>query len=98
MAELIEISPTMAGVRLRMAHQTVATTIVKTLLGEEPLSEDPVCEATVHRPKRSKVWVATFTGPTGGQVWRTTHISNREQALLLAKHWEAEARAHRLSL
>ena len=72
--------------------------IVKILLDDEPLTEGSVNEATVHRPRRSQVWVATFTGPTGGQVWRTTGLTDRQQALLLAKTWEAEARAQRLSL
>jgi hypothetical protein len=38
--------------------------------------------------------MASFTGPAG-QMWKSTGLSNRNQALLLAKHWEAEARAQR---
>ena len=47
-------------------------------------------------PKRSRVWQAVFTGPEGGQVWRSTGLTNREQALLVAKKWEREARAERV--
>jgi hypothetical protein len=78
-----------------LALPEAATTIVNHLLDEEPLA---VYEASVHRPQRSRVWVATFTGPSGGRIWRSTGMTDREQALALAKHWEAEARAQRVSL
>src|SRR5437016_2062856 len=55
-------------------------------------------EASVHRPTRSRVWVATFTGPEGGQVWRSTGLTDRAQALLVARQWEAEARAQRANM
>ena len=54
-----------------------------------------VCEASVHRPHRSHVWVASFTAPTGGQFSKSTGLRNRKQALLVARKWEAEARAQR---
>src|SRR5258708_7515217 len=73
-----------------------AVVIVNRLLADEPLARTALAEATVHRPRRSRVWVATFTGPTGGQVWRTTRLFDREQALVLAKSWEAKARAQRI--
>lgn len=56
----------------------------------------PVVEATIHRPPRSRNWVATFTGLEGGQVWKSTGLSDRTQALLIARKWEAEARAQRI--
>src|SRR5262249_8626305 len=34
----------------------------------------------------------------GGQVWRSTGLTDREQALLVAKKWEREARAERAKL
>jgi hypothetical protein len=71
---------------------------VNTLLGDKPLAEASVCEASVHLPQRSRVWVASFTGPEGGQVWRSTGLTDHDQALVLAKHWEAKARAQRLGL
>ena len=73
----------------------IAEEIVGALLGDKPLAEVPVSEASVHRPTRSRIWVASFTGPQGGQVWRSTGIADREQALLVARKWEAEARAQR---
>ena len=95
--ERTEISLPRQGVRWRLALDwpKAATTIVSTLLGEEPLAEAPVCEASVHRPQRSRVWVATFTGPSGGRIWKSTGMTDRVQALVLAKHWEAKARAQR---
>jgi hypothetical protein len=72
-----------------------ARRVVRFLLDESPFAEAPICEASVHRPTRSRVWVATFTGPTGGQIWRSTGLASRDQALLLAKRWESEARAQR---
>ena len=98
--ELIEISLPKAGLRGRLPLDSprAAATIVSTLLGDQPLAESPVCEASVHLPQRSRVWVAAFTGPNGGQVWRSTGLTDHEKALLLAKHWEAKARAQRLGL
>jgi hypothetical protein len=72
-----------------------AEQIVQILLGEEPEAESRLSEASIHRPKRSRVWQAVFTGPTGGQTWRSTGLTNRHQALLVAKNWEAEARSER---
>ncbi len=63
------------------------------LLGDEQVRY--VLESSVHRAKHGRVWIATFTGPEG-QVWRSTGLTDREQALLLAKRWEAAARAERL--
>jgi hypothetical protein len=52
--------------------------IVEILLGEKVGVETVVAEVSVHRPRRSKVWVATFTGPTPGQqVWRSVLLWQR---------------------
>lgn len=72
--------------------------IVEVLLGDELLTYLTISEATVHLPKRSRVWQAVFTGPEGGQVWRSTGLTNQEQALLVAKKWERESRAERAKL
>src|SRR5438105_2192463 len=79
---------------------TNAQCIVHRLLEdeEEKVIAAPICEASVHRPRRGRVWVATFTGSAGGQVWRTTGLTDRDQALVLAKRWEAEASAERRGL
>jgi len=98
--ERTEISRPRSGVRWRLALALprAASTIVNHLLDEEPLADATICEASVHLPRRSSVWVATFTGPSGGRIWKSTGMTDREQALALAKHWEAEARAQRVSL
>jgi hypothetical protein len=72
-----------------------AALTVELLRGEQ---QNLITEATVHMPPRSNVWVATFTGLTPGQqVWRSTGLTNREEALAQAKRWEAEARQQRLA-
>ena len=75
-----------------------AEEIVQVLLGEARLAEPRLSEASVHRPNRSRVWVAAFTGPVGGPVQRSTGLTDRTQALLVARQWEAEARAERARL
>jgi hypothetical protein len=65
------------------------------LLDEARLADVIVCEASVHRGKRSRIWIASFTGSAGGQVWRSTGLTDRNQALRLARRWEAEARTQR---
>lgn len=84
------------GAKLTGIHEA-AEQIVSRLLEEGPLAEALVSEASVHRPRRSRVWVASFTGPSGGQMWRSTGLTDRNQALLVAKRWEAEARAQRVA-
>ncbi len=74
----------------------IAEEIVGALLGDKP--PIPISEASVHRPPRGRVWVAAFTGPHGGQTWRSTGLTDRDQALLVAKKWEGEARAERAKL
>jgi hypothetical protein len=75
-----------------------AQEIVRILLGEASMTECGLTEASVHLPTRSRVWVAAFTGPAGGQIWRSTGLTDRDQALLVARKWEAEARAERAKL
>lgn len=79
--------------RLPFDLQNAAATIVNALLADGQLAE-----ASVHRPKRGSIWIASFTGPAGGQVWKSTGSTDRNQALLVAKRWEAQARAERLRL
>lgn len=87
-------APTGSQSSIRRAAQQ----IVRILLGEEPVAESRLSEASVHRSKRSRVWQAAFTASTGGQTWRSTGLTNRDQALLVAKKWEAEARTERARL
>jgi len=54
-------------------------------------------EASVHLPRRGTSWVATYRDETGEKVWKSTGLTDHEQALALAKHWEEEARQRRRS-
>ena len=95
---LAETRPSEALTGSSLVFEEAARGIVRILLAEQPESMPPVSEASVHRSKRSAIWVAAFTGPTGGQRWRSTGLTDRVQALLLARHWEAEAREQRARL
>jgi hypothetical protein len=75
--------------------KSAAGHIIDILLAEPPEERNRVFEASVHRSTRSQIWNAVFTGPGGGQVSRTTGLTDRDQALLAARKWEAEARAER---
>jgi hypothetical protein len=101
--QLIELL--LAGSRSSEAHtgsqstfNRAAQDIVRTLLGEVPVTEPRLVEASVHLPKRGTVWVATFTGAEGGPVWKSTGLTDRDQALLVAKDWESKARTERARL
>jgi hypothetical protein len=76
----------------------IASLLVARLLDQGARNENPILEASVHRSRRSLVWVATFAGPAGGQVWRTTGSTDYDRALMLARHWESQARAERAML
>lgn len=84
-----------------LARRTLAATngaarrVVRRLLDETDVAKVPVCEASVHRPTRSRVYVASFTGPAGGQVWKSTGLTDRNQALRVARRWAAQARIQR---
>jgi hypothetical protein len=84
--------------RSQSSFDGAAQRIVEILLAQEPVAESRLVEASVHLPKRGGVWVAAFTAPTGGQHWKSTGLRNRDQALLVAKQWEREARAERARL
>ena len=75
----------------------IADQIVRMLLEEDEAElRRPQMEASVHRPRRSKIWVATFTGPEPGKrVWKSTGLTDRRQALIVARGWEAQARQQR---
>jgi len=79
-------------------YKGVATRIVKILLEQKPMTQRVLSEASLSRPRRGKIWIASFTGPTGGQTFKSTGLVQREQALELARTWEKEARAQRAKL
>jgi hypothetical protein len=83
-----------AGTKATRTHEA-AWRIVRFLLDEAPIAKVPICEASVHRSAGSLVWQAVFTGAEGGQIWKSTGLINKQQAMLLARKWEAEARAKR---
>lgn len=52
-------------------------------------------EASVHLPRRGRLWVASFRDETGRQRWKSTGLTDKSAALILAKEWEAAARRQR---
>jgi hypothetical protein len=52
-------------------------------------------EASVHLPARGRIWMASFTGAYGGQDWKSTGTDNKSAAMVIAKEFEAAARAQR---
>ena len=82
--------------RVCAAAHRAATALVNLLLDESPVPRGPMAEATVHRSGRGQIWTANFTGPAGGQVWKSTGTMHRGKALEIAKRWEADARGQRL--
>ena len=77
------------------AGGATAGRIVEALLDHRPLPQAWLLEASVHQSRRSSIYVATFTGPEGGQTWRSTGSTDYDQALRVARRWEREARAQR---
>src|SRR4051812_21128676 len=68
--------------------------IVDQLLEGKNWAERLISEASVHRPHRGQIWVASFTG-VEGQQWRSTGTSDHSQALIRAREFEGSARAER---
>ena len=73
----------------------VAQKIVEFVIADDVPVGTWVYEASVHRSPGSRVWQATFAGPEGGQIWKSTGLTNKQQALLVARRWAAQARAQR---
>ncbi len=93
-----EVEPIGTHAFLPAEFKAAANQVIKELLEDGPLTRMPLLEATVHRSRGSRIFVATFTGPQGGQVWRTTGSTDYELAMKKAKTWEARARRQRTSL
>jgi hypothetical protein len=78
------------------SYGMTATQIVDCLLDERTVLDPIICEASVYRPPRSTRWVAVFTGAEPGrQIRKSTGLTNREAALVLARKWERDARQER---
>jgi hypothetical protein len=78
-----------------MEHRMTMTRARLILESEVGNPRPDLAEASVRRPPRSTVYVATYTGPHGGQVARSTGLRDRDAALEVARRWEAEAKAER---
>jgi hypothetical protein len=55
-------------------------------------------EASVHLPRRGKVWVAAFRDEHGEPRWRSTGLTDRKAAQAIADEMEAAARRKRAEL
>jgi hypothetical protein len=54
-------------------------------------------EASVHRPKRGRKWIASFRNEHRKQQWKTTRLTDYKLALKLAREWEEQAKRKRAS-
>jgi hypothetical protein len=57
---------------------------------DDPPATWALIEASVHLGTRSKTFTASFRGPDGEPIWRSTGLTDREKALALARQWEKE--------
>ncbi len=60
-----------------------------------PPSARNLIEASVHRPNRGRIWVATYRDGSGRQFWQSTGLTDRSAAMILAQEWERAARRAR---
>jgi hypothetical protein len=76
-----------------------AQSIVQILLETDPPPPAwrliALAEASVHRPRRGKVYIASYRNEHGKQVQRTTGQRARAAAQAIADDWEAAARVQR---
>jgi hypothetical protein len=73
-----------------------ATSIVQALRGDgQRPSAMEIIEASVHRPRRGRLYVASFRDETGRQRWQRTGLSDRKAALILAQELEDQDRRRR---
>ena len=79
----------------RCGIKFAARQILEFLLSDDPMVDLPIVEARVYRSPRSRIWQATYTSAEGGQEWRSTGLTDKAQALRLARQWERDARAER---
>lgn len=73
-----------------------ASQVVDELLDQTVRFSMALLEASVYLPPRSTKWVAVYTGvEPGRQARRSTGLTDREAAMILARKWEREARQER---
>ena len=70
------------------------TQIVSELLAGNDWARQLTGEASVHRPPRGRIWVASFTGAER-QEWRSTGTADQAVALARAREFEAAARVQK---
>ena len=71
--------------------------LVRILLeADGPLRIYPLIdEASVHLPRRGRRWIATYRDGSGHQFWKSTGLTDRRAALIVAQELEREARRAR---
>ena len=52
-------------------------------------------EASVHLPRRGRLWMASYRNGSGRQYWRSTGETDRRAALVIAQELERAARRER---
>ena len=63
--------------------------LIEILLEEDkPPAAWLLIEASVHLGTRGKTYNASFRGPDGQPIWKSTGLTDREKALALARQWE----------
>ena len=73
-----------------------AAALIETLLQAHDLwIAWTLVEASVHLPRRGTRWIASFRDETGRQRWRSTGLTDRSAALILAQELERGARQRR---
>jgi hypothetical protein len=65
-----------------------ASDMVTELLAHQHFGRRIIGEVSIHRPASGKIYVAAFTGPAGGQTWRSTGSADRDEAMAIAKEFE----------
>jgi hypothetical protein len=91
------LASTPSSLRLYLVRD--AADLVAALLDTNgPGSARQIIEACVRLPARGHRWIAVFSGPEPDtQIWRSTGLTDYDEALRVAKRWEAEAKAERLA-
>ena len=74
---------------------SATTTVQAPRRDDQRPSARELIEASVHRPRRGRLYVASFRDETGRQRWQRTGLSDRKAALILAQELEDQARRKR---
>lgn len=71
--------------------------LVRALLESEGqlCAERLVNEASVHLPRKGTRWIASYRDHTGQQRWRSTGLTDKRAAIILAQEWELAERKRR---